>query len=519
MRVATEVFEMVPSASLKSEPEGHISQFLRDVPCGKRMPDSIHAVTVSMPLLRDLVEYEEQNPSALARIQTGYPRFHTHPYIVKIQEYLAAKLHLNGRPLLILSSENAANALNALMGNAGEVVQYKQISGLVIPEDLREKGRALRQHTGTHISSRRGEDFLIKEGLLASEQSEASLGADSERHVARTLKEAYEAATEDDVFLCNAGMNAVYAAYQSINSLQAEKGKDIWIQFGWLFMDTMKLIEKIRAPGTDYHRIYDVFDLEGLKALLCVKGTQVAGIITETPSNPLVRTPDVRELKRLAEQYDCALIIDSTLGTPYNVDVLPHADLVIESLTKYANGAADVMMGAILLNSSSRYHEALRTSLPNYLEPPYVRDVNRLAFQISHYAERMSKVNANTIALVEFLATRKTVKKVFWAYQEESRANYEKIHRKPNSPGGIITLVLQAPLASVYDALKVAKGPSLGAEFTLVGPYLYHAHYDLVSSEEGRELLISLGLTPELLRISVGVEPIEDLIEAFSLVL
>jgi cystathionine gamma-synthase len=174
------------------------------------------------------------------------------------------------------------------------------------------------------------------------------------------------------------------------------------------------------------------------------------------------------------------------------------------------------MMGAIVLNSSSRFYEGVRAALPEFLEQPYARDIGRLAFQISGYAERMKKVNANTLALVDFLKTRPSVKHIFWAYQEGSRANYEKIQRAPNSPGGIITLELQVPLESIYDRLRIAKGPSLGAEFTLVGPYLYHAHYDLVSSEEGRELLRSAGLNPELLRISVGVEPIEELIQIFS---
>lgn len=494
-------------------------QYLVDVPCGERLPNSIHAVSVSMPTLRDLVEYERQDASALEKIRSGYPRFHTHPYILQIQEHLDRKLHLNGSPTLIVSSEKAGNTLNSLIENVGRLIQYKQLTGLVVPGDLFEQARALRQHTGTHISSRQAEDFLIQEGLLSEQQDEDAISVDSAKHVIHTLKEAYEAASDEDVFLANAGMNAVYAVYQSILSLQARKDKDIWIHFGWVFMDTMKLIEKFRAPQNDYYRVYDVSDLAALETLLREKGSRIAGIITEAPSNPLLRTPDVPALRRLADEYECALVIDSTLGTPYNVDVLPQADVVIESLTKYANGAADVMMGAIILNSSSRYHEGLRSTLPDYLEEPYPRDVNRLAFQISGYAERMSKVNANTCALVKFLSERESVKKVYWAYQKDSRANYEKIQRNPDSPGGIITLELRQPLASVYDALKLGKGPSLGAEFTLVGPYLYHAHYDLVSNEAGRKFLTSQGLDPELLRISVGIEPIEDLIQALSRVL
>jgi len=509
---------MALPVSVKSE-TSHGPHYFRDVPCGERLPNSVHAVSVSMPTLADLMEYEQQQPGALERIRSGYPRFHTHPYVVRIQEYLDDKLGLNGKPLLLLSSEKAMDSLNSYLNNAGQSIQYQHLNGLIVPEELMERGRALRQHTGTHISSRQAEDFLLREGLLESQQPEESVTNESEASVVQILKEAYEASSDEDVVLCNAGMNSVYTVFQAVNSFQAPKGKTIWIHFGWLFMDTMKLLEKLRLPNSDYHRVYDVFDLAGLKALLSEHGAQVAGIITETPSNPLLKTPDIRELRLLADQYDCALVIDSTLGTPWNIDVLPYADIVIESLTKYANGAADLMMGAVVLNSSSRYYNQLKPVLSHYSERPYERDIDRLAFQISRYAERMRKVNANACALVEFLTERKSVKRIYWAYQEESRANYEKIHRKPNSPGGMITLVLDKPLALVYDTLKVAKGPSLGAEFTLVGPYLYHAHYDLVSSEQGRELLTSAGLHPELLRISVGIEPIDDLIRAFSVVL
>lgn len=495
------------------------SPYFRQVPCGDRLPDTIHAVSVSMPALQDLVGYERGDPEALSRIQTGYPRFHPHPYVVQIENYLDYHLRLGGQYLLLLTSPRAANELCDYAGIADrEIIQFKNVTGLVVPPGKVAQAKAFRQHTGCHISSRRAEDFLIEEGLLGHRQAEECLD-DGEGHARHVLMEAYGAEKEDNVFLSNAGMNAVYAVHKAVNTIQSRKGRDIWLQFGWLFMDTMRLVEKLRAAGTDYLRVHDVFDLEELRAMLDRVGERVAGIITETPSNPLVRTPDVREIKRLAEQHGCALVIDSTLGTPYNVDVLPHADAVIESLTKYANGAADVMMGAVVLNPSSPFYEGLKTALPGFLERPYGRDLNRLAFQISGYAERMKRVNENTNALVDLLQTRKSVGRVFWAYQDKYRVNYEKIHRAPDSPGGIITLELREPLASVYDRLEVAKGPSLGAEFTLVGPYLYHAHYDLVSSAEGKELLQTAGLSPDLLRISVGVEPTEVLLRAFSDVL
>lgn len=496
--------------------ETRAPRYFRHVPCGDRLPDSVHAVSVSLPTLHDLVGYEEGRPEALSRVPTGYPRFHTHPYVARIQNYLNYLFRLGDRQMLIMSSPQAASHLCDFAGINEEIMSFKNLSGIVVPADKVAKAKAFRQHTGTHISSRQAEDFLIGEGMLEWRQDEECLPAGGEGHVRRILKAAYGAASDEDVFLSNSGMNAVYGVYRAINAIQSAEGKDLWIQFGWLFMDTMRLVEKLRAAGSDYHPVHDVFNLEELEALLERAGGRVAGIITETPSNPLVRTPDVAAIKRLAERHGCALVIDSTLGTPYNVDVLPHADVVIESLTKYANGAADVMMGAVVLNSTSPFYEGLKATLPGRLERPYARDLDRLAFQISGYAERMKRVNENTTALAEFLNARESVGRVYWAYQDKYRVNYEKIHRSPGSPGGIITLELQEPLAAVYDRLEVAKGPSLGAEFTLVGPYLYHAHYDLVSSVDGVKFLRASGLNPELLRISVGVEDTDEIVRVFA---
>ncbi len=218
----------------------------------------------------------------------------------------------------------------------------------------------------------------------------------------------------------------------------------------------------------------------------------------------------------MADRHDCALIIDATLGTPINVDVLPWADAVVESLTKYASGSADLMMGALIVNRTSPYASQLTANLSEFLAEPYDRDVRRLAHQLTGYGERMRRVNRNAMALAEFFETRDAVKRVYWAYQPRSRENYEKIQRAPASPGGIITLELKRPLATVYDPLRLAKGPTLGAEFTLVGPYLYHSHYDLVSTPQGRDYLRSRGLDPDLLRVSVGIEGRRELQARFA---
>jgi cystathionine gamma-synthase len=499
-----------------------VQQYFRHLPCGTKVPDSIHAVSVSMPTLRDIIGYEEKHPETLSKIVTGYPRFVTHPYILKIQERLNKEFALKARQILILSSVKAAKALCSFAEIApNKVIEYKNITGVVLPEDKTkiEKAQAFLQHTGTGISSRWAEDILREEGILPDVQAEEYFGGDAENHILNILKDSYGAASKDNIYLTSSGMNSIYSAYNSISSIQIRNKKSIWIQLGWMFVDTMDILKKLGASETGNYVIYDIYNLEQLEFILKEKGEHISGIITEVPSNPLVQTPDIKRIKGLADKHNCIFVIDATLGTPHNVNVLPYADLIVESLTKYASGYADLMMGAVVLNCQSRFYEELRAVLPNFLEPPYFREIRRLAFQISGYAERIKKINQNTMKLVDFLQSSKCINKIFWAYEEKSRVNFEKIQKNPDSPGGVITVELNKPLDSVYDYLKIAKGPSCGAEFTLIGPYLYLAHYNLVSHQEGRKFLNERGINPELLRISVGTEQIEDIIQTFSEVL
>jgi cystathionine gamma-synthase len=80
----------------------------------------------------------------------------------------------------------------------------------------------------------------------------------------------------------------------------------------------------------------------------------------------------------------------------------------------------------------------------------------------------------------------------------------------------MVTIELHEKLQPFFDALNVMKGPSFGTEFTLVCPFMYLAHYQLVTTDEGRNFLRSIGIDPDLIRISVGTEPIADIIEVFE---
>jgi cystathionine gamma-synthase len=80
----------------------------------------------------------------------------------------------------------------------------------------------------------------------------------------------------------------------------------------------------------------------------------------------------------------------------------------------------------------------------------------------------------------------------------------------------MISFVVEGPLANFYDRLRLPKGPSFGMKTTLICPFIYLAHYDLVTSPAGRETLKASGLDPELLRLSIGCEPADEIIGALA---
>jgi cystathionine gamma-synthase len=80
----------------------------------------------------------------------------------------------------------------------------------------------------------------------------------------------------------------------------------------------------------------------------------------------------------------------------------------------------------------------------------------------------------------------------------------------------MLSFTLKTPLAEFYDAVRLPKGPSFGMKNSLISPFIYIAHYDLVKNAAGRAELAANGIDPELLRLSIGSEPVEDIIAALA---
>jgi len=319
-----------------------------------------------------------------------------------------------------------------------------------------------------------------------------------------------------DLLLANCGMNAIYAAFRAAAELQATRGRTLWVQFGWLYLDTIAILKKFTAAPGDYIYVSDVFDRAAIERLFADHGDRIAGIFSEVPTNPLIQTPDVPWLTALARRHGALVLLDPSVNSVFNLEVLPHADLVVSSLTKYAANEGDLTAGLVVVNPATPDAAFLRRRIAGKLEPVHPRDLARLAAQIGASQAVLEKIHASVPVVVAFLAGHPGVKDVFWALHPASRENYLRVARSPDAVGSMISFTLRGPLEKFYDRLRLPKGPSFGMKTTLICPFMYLAHYDLVTTSTGRAELELSDLDPDLLRLSVGTEPAADIIAALA---
>lgn len=487
--------------------------------CGETIPrNNIHAVSVSIPTLQDVLDYENKTEKIQNIIKSGYPRFVLHPYLKKVISFLRNKYNIGlGKEIILTSSVSASLSIINLF-NLGNNKKFQEPFGILVIDKNDKKLKDILlfiQHSGYNLSSRFAEKYLFENKVINTIQKEEIEPADiSESIIKNILADAYKQPVEN-VFLATSGMNAMYSVLTGLAVAQKKNQREIFIQVGWLYLDTMNLIKKY---SDSYKIFFDVNNLDILEDFLDSNGLNTAAIITEIPTNPLVYTVDLKRLKRLADKYTIPIVVDGTIATPFNLDLAPYADIFVESLTKFACGNADVLMGAFIFNKDSSFKFDF-SLFYKYSDQTFIGDMQRLAYEIKYYKTRIEKINQNTIRLVNYLHNNKNIKNVYWSLQDKCSLNYKKLMRTPDSVGGLISITLNKPFAEVYDNLNFPKGPSLGTEFTLLMPYVYLAHYDLITTVEGKRLLNENEIPAELIRISVGLENIEDIIEHFEEVL
>ena len=491
------------------------------IPLGRPIPNTPHAVSCSLPTMRSIRGYEEKDPEITARLGSGYPRFVVHPRARQLTEYYRAQKILNNQTLWLTTSEKMVQELAAKLtcvGIASTPFSSDGVHGLSHTDESEANATAklYLQNVGGFISSREAEDRLVQLGELPATTPEPLFDGDALSEIRHHLQPLFADTTSEDILIANCGMNAIAVAFRTIAEHQAKRGRTIWVQLGWLYLDTITLLKRSATTAEDYVHFPDVFDLAAIQQLFSEKGDRVAGIIIEAPTNPLLQTPDLPAISALARQHGAALIIDPSISSPYAVDVLPYADIVVASLTKYSASEGDLMAGLVVVNPATDNATTLRDLIASRLESVYPRDLARLAQEICETPAVLAQIHRSVAQVVAWLEAHPAVDQVLSAHHSSSRANYEKLARSPEMVGSMISFTLHGSLEEFYDRLPLPKGPSFGMKTTLVCPFIYLAHYNLVNSETGRAELAASGINPELVRFSIGCEPVEDIIAALE---
>jgi cystathionine gamma-synthase len=303
-------------------------------------------------------------------------------------------------------------------------------------------------------------------------------------------------------------MAAINSVLRALPGLQ--KGKKT-LQLEFPYVDCLK-VQELFGHGVVYlnEASGESFD----EALQRIRQGEFAGVFTELPSNPLLRTVDLERVAEACVEGNTPLVVDDSAVGPFNVDALRFADVVTGSLTKWISGEGDVMAGMAAVRGDSPFAETLAVTLAEdaaECAPLYVADAEVLLSNIKGYAKRMKAVNANGIALAVWLAEHPAVAQV-WHPSLVNRENYDALRRKNGGYGGLLSFVLKAPKKTpkVYDALRLSKGPSFGTTFTLVCPYVMLAHYQELEWAE------ACGVPANLLRVSCGIEALDTIKAAFE---
>ncbi|HKC16735.1 MAG TPA: cystathionine gamma-synthase [Steroidobacteraceae bacterium] len=285
----------------------------------------------------------------------------------------------------------------------------------------------------------------------------------------------------------------------------------------------LKIGARIVAPHDCYggtHRLFSAWQRRGelqaefvdfgdALAVRTALGTAAAMVWIETPSNPLLRITDIAAVARLARQAGALVVVDNTFLSPGWQQPLRHgADVVVHSTTKYINGHSDVVGGAViagtreLLEPLEWWANALGVS-----GAPFDSFLTLRGLRTLH--ARLGVHGANAQALAEWLVVQPEISRV-WYPGLPAHAGHEIAARQQSGFGAIISFELKGGVPAVKRFIEGLRffslAESLGGVESLVAhpASMTHAAMDEASRR-------AAGLTDGLLRLSVGIEALEDL--------
>lgn len=282
-----------------------------------------------------------------------------------------------------------------------------------------------------------------------------------------------------------------------------------------LYGGTYRIFTKVfEKYGIKFHFI-DMSNADNVQQFVNEKTRM---IWVETPTNPLLNIIDIKKVGKIAKQHNAMLVVDNTFATPYNQTPLDlGATIVMHSVTKYLAGHSDVVMGAVIVNDDELAKQIafLQNSCGATPGPQdcflALRGLKTLPIRMKAHAKNGKKV-------AKFLKKHPKVEKVYYP-GFPSHPNHEIAAKQMATYGGMISFTLKDD--NVTTAIRVmerlhlfALAESLGGVESLVGHPATMTHASIPKEERERN-----GLKDSLIRLSVGIEDVQDLIDDLSFAL
>ncbi|WP_055038603.1 cystathionine gamma-synthase [Blastochloris viridis] len=277
-----------------------------------------------------------------------------------------------------------------------------------------------------------------------------------------------------------------------------------------LYGGTFRLFERVRSRTAGLAASYvDMADLDALAAAI---GPQTRLIWIETPTNPTLKLVDIEAVARLAKSRGVVTVVDNTFASPYVQRPLElGADLVVHSTTKYLNGHSDMVGGVAVVGGNADLAERLAFlhNAVGAISGPFdsflaLRGLKTLALRLERHC-------SNALELARWLERQPRVRRVHYPGLE-SHPQHALAKRQMHGFGGIVTVELDADLGATRRVLERTKlfqlAESLGGVESLIEHPAIMTHAS-IPPERRR----ALGIDDGLIRLSVGIEHVEDLRE------
>ena len=278
-----------------------------------------------------------------------------------------------------------------------------------------------------------------------------------------------------------------------------------------LYGGTYRLFENVRKRSSGLEFSYsNLSSLEGLESLLKPNSRM---IWVESPSNPLLKIVDLEKVSAFAKKHNLISVCDNTFCSSYVQKPLNLGfDVVLHSATKYLNGHSDVI-GGLVVSSQEREDLAeqlafLSNSIGSIMSP---FDSFLVLRSLKTLAVRMEKHCENAFEIASFLEKHEAIEKIYYPGLS-NHPNHEIAKKQMNGFGGMITVVLKGGLKTATTFLERTKlfalAESLGGVESLIEHPAIMTHASVPA-----EVRKDLGIEDGLVRLSVGIESVEDLLD------